>query len=60
MTLFAGDEPSVSNNISNETDYVVTYNSDNSCTYTYSANTNLSITYDSLDGSVVIDSDPQS
>ena len=59
-TLFAGDEPSISNDISNETDYVATYNFDNSCTYTYSANTNLSITYDSLDGSVVIDSDPSS
>ncbi|BAJ03514.1 pilus assembly FimT family protein [Shewanella violacea] len=58
-TIFAGNEPSVSNSISNETDYVATYNFDNSCTYTYSANTNLSITYDSLDGSLVIDSDPQ-
>ncbi|QFU24201.1 type II secretion system GspH family protein [Shewanella eurypsychrophilus] len=58
QTIFAGDEPTVSNDISNETDYVAVYNSDNSCTYTYSANTNLSITYDSLDGSVTIDADP--
>ncbi|RTR28591.1 type II secretion system protein [Shewanella atlantica] len=58
-TIFEGDEPSVSDVISSdETDYKANYLSPERCRYDYSANTNLSITYNSLDGSVTIDSDP--
>lgn len=58
-TIFEGNEPSVSDAItSDETDYKANYLNSNNCRYDYSANTNLSITYNSIDGSVTIDSDP--
>lgn len=60
-TIFQGDEPTVSDiNNSDETDYKVEYFAINQCRYDYSDNMNLSITYDSRDGSVIIDSDPSS
>jgi len=58
-TIFEGDEPSISAaSSSDETDYKANYLYSNNCRYDYSVNTNLSISYNSLDGSVTIDSDP--
>ncbi|MBW8183997.1 pilus assembly FimT family protein [Shewanella nanhaiensis] len=60
-TIFAGNEPSVSNSTStDETDYKANYISPNQCRFDYRDNLNLSISYDSRDGSVVIDKDPNS
>lgn len=60
-TIFAGNEPSVSSSTStDETDYKANYISPNQCRFDYRDNLNLSISYDSRDGSVVIDKDPNS
>ncbi len=59
QTVFQGDEPTVSAlNSNDETDYKADYFATNQCRYDYRANMNLSITYDSRDGSVTVDSDP--
>ncbi|MDR8522636.1 pilus assembly FimT family protein [Shewanella fidelis] len=59
--IFQNDEPTVSDAAkADETDYKATYNSPAACTYQYSDNMNLSISYDSNNGSVVVDSDPSS
>ncbi|MEZ9593166.1 type II secretion system protein [Shewanella sp. 10N.261.52.F9] len=61
--VLQNDEPTVSDiNASDETDYKALYNGrvPAVCIYQYSDNTNLSITYDSNNGSVVVDSDPNS
>ena len=60
-TLFEGDEPSVSRFDSNdETDYKANYISPNQCRYNFNDNQNLSIYYDSRNGQVSVDSDPNS
>ena len=60
-TIFAGDDLTVSSsNSSTETKYKANYISPNQCRYDYSANTNLSVSYDSRDGSVTVDKDPNS
>ncbi|QYJ86896.1 prepilin-type N-terminal cleavage/methylation domain-containing protein [Shewanella mesophila] len=59
--LFEGDEPGVSNsNSSDETDYKANYISPNQCRFNFNDNQNLSIYYDSRNGQVSVDSDPNS
>ncbi|MEC4725015.1 type II secretion system GspH family protein [Shewanella sp. D64] len=61
VTVFAGDDISVSSSTStDETKYKANYVSPNQCLFNYSANTNLSISYNSQNGSVIIDKDPNS
>ena len=61
QVLFQNSEPTVSKSGSaDETDYKARYVALGVCTYGYSDNTNLSITYNSNNGSVVVDSDPSS
>ena len=60
-TLFEGDEPSISRfDSSDETDYKANYISPNQCRYNFNDNQNLSIYYDSRNGQVSVDSDPNS
>ncbi|MFT5704925.1 MAG: MSHA pilin protein MshB [Shewanella sp.] len=59
VTVFAGDDISVSSSIgTDDTKYKANYVSPNQCLFNYSANTNLSISYDARDGRVIIDKDP--
>lgn len=61
VTVFAGDDLTVSDSTStDETKYKANYIPANQCRYDYSTNTNLSISYDSRDGSVAVDKDPSS
>ncbi|MCL1137815.1 pilus assembly FimT family protein [Shewanella pneumatophori] len=61
QVILQNDEPTVSDATkADETDYKAIYNEPAACTYQYTDNTNLSITYDSNNGSVVVDSDPTS
>ncbi|GIU22173.1 pilin [Shewanella colwelliana] len=60
-TLFQGDEPSVSRfDSTTDTDYKANYISVNQCRYNFSDNQSLSIYYDSRNGSVIVDVDPNS
>lgn len=61
--ILQNDEPTVSDAATTDkTDYKANYdrNIPGVCVYQYSDNTNLSISYDSNNGSVVVDSDPSS
>lgn len=59
--LFEGDEPSIKTfDSSDETDYKANYISPNQCRYNFTDNQNLSIYYDSRNGQVSVDSDPNS
>ncbi|GIU47559.1 prepilin-type N-terminal cleavage/methylation domain-containing protein [Shewanella algidipiscicola] len=59
QTLYQGDEPSVSSFDSSEkTDYKANYIAINQCRYEFNNNKDLSIYYDSRNGQVVVDSDP--
>ncbi|GIU14106.1 Tfp pilus assembly protein FimT/FimU [Shewanella sp. MBTL60-007] len=61
QVLFQNNEPTVSESgTTDETDYKANYIALGVCRYDYTDNTNLSITYDSNNGSVVVDSDPNS
>ncbi len=59
--LFQNNEPTVSKSTTAEdSDYKARYVALGVCTFDYTDNTRLSITYDSNNGSVVVDSDPSS
>ena len=59
VTIFAGDDLTVSSSTStDETEYKANYIPLHQCRYDYADNLNLSISYDSRNGSVTVDKDP--